>query len=87
MKIKWILRIKNKSVLAALIAAGVAFVYQSLAILGVVPPISEQQVVEWLGLILNLLVALGIVVDPSTAGIGDTKKVMGYTEPRKETEE
>ena len=28
-----------------------------------------------------LLVILGIVVDPTTAGVGDSKRAMGYVEP------
>lgn len=87
MKLKWKLRFQNKATLSALIAAAVTFVYQIMGIFGIVPGISEKEVIEWFGIILNLLVVLGIITDPSTAGIGDTKKVMEYTEPRKETEE
>ena len=86
MKIKWILRLKNKAVLVALIAAAVAFVYQMLALFGVTPAVSEIEVVEYAGLIVNLLVALGIIVDPTTAGVRDTDAVMDRTEPRKEVE-
>ena len=86
MKLNWKLRLKNKPVLVALIATLVAFIYQVLGIFGVVPAISEHQVVEWFGLIINLLVALGVVVDPSTAGVKDTDLAMTYTEPRKEVE-
>ena len=82
MKINWILRLKNKPVLTALIAAVVAFVYQVLAIVGITPAVSEIQVVEWAGLIVNLLVFVGIVTDPSTAGVKDTSTVMDRKEPR-----
>ena len=86
MKINWILRLKNKPVLTALIAAVVAFVYQILGIVGITPAVSEIQVVEWAGLIINLLVFVGIITDPSTAGVKDTSTVMDRKEPRIEGE-
>ena len=86
MKIKWILRFKNKAVLMALIAAVVAFVYQVLSLIGITPSVSESEAVELLGLLVNILVMLGIVVDPTTAGINDSDMAMTYTEPRPEIE-
>lgn len=82
MKINLKLRFKNKTVLMALIAAFATFVYQVLGILGITPSISEETIVEWVGILLNLLVGLGILVDPTTAGLDDSETVMGYTEPR-----
>ena len=86
MKINWVLRLKNKPVLIALIATAAAFVYQILGIAGITPAVSESQVVEWAGLIVNALVAVGIVTDPTTAGVKDTEAVMDRTAPRIEGE-
>ena len=36
--------------------------------------------------VFALLVILGIVVDPTTAGVGDSKRAMGYQEPYKDPE-
>lgn len=80
----WILRFKNKATLVALIAAVVAFIYQGFALFGFVPAISSEAIIEWAGLAVNILVILGIVVDPTTNGIKDTTQVMSYEEPRKE---
>lgn len=77
----WKLRFKNKATLIAIVAAAVAFVYQILGILHIVPPITEEQVMQVLGIIINILVGLGILVDPTTAGIGDSARAMTYTEP------
>lgn len=82
--INWMLRFKNKPVLTALIAAVVAFVYQVLGIVGVAPGISENEIINIAGLLINLLVAMGIVIDPTTAGTNDTTQAKGYTEPRVE---
>lgn len=32
-----------------------------------------------------VIAILGVFVDPTTAGLGDTKQAMGYKEPRKDT--
>jgi phi LC3 family holin len=77
----WKLRFKNKATLIAIVAAAVAFVYQILGILHIVPPITEEQVMQVLGIIINILVGLGILVDPTTAGIGDSARAMTYSEP------
>ena len=78
------LRFKNKVVLGALLTTIITLVYQVLSIVGITPPVSESQVVEWVGIVLNALVVLGVLTDPTTAGVGDTSQVMEYTEPRKE---
>lgn len=84
--INWKLRFKNKISLAALIAATIAFVYQILGIFEIVPAVSQDTIEQLAGIIINLLVAFGIVVDPSTHGLKDTAKVMTYQEPRNELE-
>lgn len=80
----WILRFKNKTTLVALIAAVVAFVYQGFALFGFVPAISSEAIIEWAGLAVNILVILGIVVDPTTNGVKDSGQAMNYEEPRKD---
>lgn len=34
-----------------------------------------------------IIAILGVFVDPTTAGLGDTNQAMGYKEPRKDTVE
>lgn len=34
-----------------------------------------------------IVAVLGVFVDPTTAGLGDTTQAMGYTEPRNEKKE
>ncbi|MBR3231380.1 MAG: phage holin [Lachnospiraceae bacterium] len=79
------LRLKNKTTLLAIVLAAVAFVYQILGIVGVAVPIAEDQVVQIAGIIINLLVGLGILVDPTTAGIGDSARAKKYEEPLRVT--
>ncbi len=82
MNINWKLRLQNKATLTTLILAIIAFVYQVLGIFGIVPGIDQNTMVNTCGLIINLLVAVGIVVDPTTAGISDSTKALEYTEPK-----
>lgn len=81
----WKLRVKNKTTLIALVSLIVATVYQSLRVLGVVPAIEEQQLLDWLCRLIDLLALLGIVVDPTTEGIADSELAMSYDEPSPRT--
>lgn len=81
MKINWKLRLKNKTTLLSLIACLVAFVYQVLGILGITAPISQDQVAQLIGLLVNLLVGVGVVVDPTTEGASDSQKALTYNKP------
>ena len=81
-KLNWKLRFKNKTTLVALLAAVVAFVYQILDIFNVVPIIGENSVLG-IGLaVITILVVLGIVTDPTTAGVADSRLALTYEEPR-----
>ena len=84
MKINWKLRLQNKATLTALVMALVALVYQVLGVFGVVPRVSQDQVTTIISMAINILCLLGIVVDPTTAGVSDSVRAMSYDEPRKE---
>lgn len=83
----WKLRLQNKATLTTLILAVVAFVYQILGLFGVVPAISQNDLINLIGLVINVLVTLGIVVDPTTSGVTDSAQAMTYTEPKVDGEE
>lgn len=76
MKINWKVRLRNKTWLLAMSAAVMAFVYQLLGLLGIVPAVSEDQLTQLVGLAINVLVALGVVVDPTTEGLQDSEQAM-----------
>ena len=81
MKINWKVRLRNKTWLASLLALIVSFVYDLLAMLDVVPAISEDWLMSVIQTVLTLLTALGVVIDPTTAGAGDSDRAMLYDEP------
>lgn len=81
MKINWKLRGQNKTTLMSIAAVIVAFVYQLLGMFGVVPKISENDIVNLIGMFLNVLAAIGVITDPTTKGLNDSDRAMGYNEP------
>ena len=82
--INWKLRLKNKTTLIALLTAVVAFIYQTLGLFKIVPSISAGDVLKVAGLAVNVLVLLGIVVDPTTKGITDSEQAKGYDNPKED---
>jgi len=82
--INWRLRFKNKTTLVALVVGIIALVYQVLNTFGVIPQVDQQQIVNIAMAIIDLLCLAGIIVDPTTAGIGDSKQALTYEEPRKD---
>ncbi len=78
MRINWKIRLRNKAFLAALTALIIAFVYQLLAALNIAPSITQDSVSEVIGMALNLLGMLGVLVDPTTAGVSDSDRAMTY---------
>lgn len=78
MKINWKIRFKNKAWLLSFTACIIGFVYQVLGMLGVVPAVSEDQITNGVGALLNILVMLGVVVDPTTEGVEDSDRAMEY---------
>ena len=84
--INWKVRIKNKAFWLAVIPA-IALVAQAVAaVFGYT--INLSTLVGKLQAVVNamfaLLVILGVVVDPTTDGIGDSARAMGYDEPWKD---
>ena len=82
MQINWKLRLKNKVTLTEIVLGVVGIAYKILAMLGIVPPISENEVIEVVMLVIELLVLLGVVVDPTTAGVGDSQLAMSFDKPK-----
>lgn len=71
MNINWALRFKNKVTLSAIVLGVLALVYQILGLLGIAPAVTENEIAQVVAMIIDLLVLLGVVVDPTTEGIAD----------------
>ena len=81
MKINWKVRFKNKIWLGSFLSLIVSFVYSMLGLFDVFPAVTRNNVVEILNQILTFLGLIGVLVDPTTAGLGDSERAMGYEEP------
>lgn len=82
MNINWKLRLQNKVTLSAIVMGVIALVYQSLGMFGIMPTISQDMVVNWAGMVINILVLIGVVTDPTTNGLNDSAQAMGYNSPK-----
>ena len=86
MSINWRVRLKNKAFWMAIIPAALLLIQQVCAVVGVQLDFGElqAQLVAIVGTVFTLLAILGIVADPTTAGVGDSEQAMGYTEPKED---
>lgn len=80
--INWSLRFQNKVTLTALVLQVIAIVYAILGMFNVVPAIGEDVITNIAYMIIELLVLLGIVVDPTTKGVQDSDRAQQYTKPQ-----
>ena len=81
--INWQVRVKNRQFWVSVIPA-IALVIQAVAaVFGWTLDFSNLigKLIAVVDAVFALLVILGIVVDPTTAGVGDSKRAMGYEEP------
>lgn len=70
------IRFKNKTFVMSLCTTIIAFVYQILSLFDIVPSISQEQILNLIGVVITLLAGLGILVDPTTPGMKDSELVM-----------
>ena len=81
MKINWKVRFKNKIWLGSFLSLIVSFAYSMLGLFDIFPDVTRNNVIEILNQILTFLGLIGVRVDPTTAGLGDSERAMGYEEP------
>lgn len=86
--INWTVRIKNKNFWISLIPAILLLVQVVAAVFGFTLNLSElgDKLLAVVNALFAVLAILGIVTDPTTAGIGDSKQAMTYQEPKKKGE-
>ena len=84
--INWIVRIKNKNFWLAIIPAILLLVQVVGNVFGFTLDLGDlgNKLLEVVNALFAVLAILGIVTDPTTAGVGDSKQAMTYTTPKKE---
>lgn len=81
MKLNWKVRFKNKVWLTSFFAAILTFVYTILGMFDIYPEITKNDIGEIINSMLMFLSLTGVIVDPTTAGLNDSNRAMGYEVP------
>ena len=81
MKINWKVRFRNATWLSMFISLIVGFVFNMLKIFDIVPVITENMIMNIVSQVLTFLGLIGVLVDPTTAGLNDSNRAMSYEDP------
>lgn len=83
--INWTVRLKNKAFWCSIIPALLLLAQQVCALVGVELNITglSEQLIAIVGTVFAVLALLGVVNDPTTAGLSDSDLAMTYEEPKK----
>ena len=85
-KINWSVRIKNKNFWLAIVPA-LALLFQAFAnIFGIKLEFGEtiDKILVFINVLFAFLVLIGIVNDPTTVGLSDSTRALGYEEPHED---
>lgn len=85
--INWPLRLKNPVTLVSLIVLVIDFVYNVLAMVGIIPVLSQPELLNGIAAFACLVLATGIITDPTTKGFFDSLAALGYEQPKDSFEE
>lgn len=84
MQINWRVRFQNKTFLTGLISLVVVFIYDLLQLLEITPAVTQSAVMQVAEGILTILGMVGVIADPTTAGVADSKQAMTYDVPKQD---
>lgn len=85
-KINWSVRLRNKNFWLAVVPA-LALLFQAFAnIFGIKLEFGEtiDKILVFINVLFAFLVLIGIVNDPTTVGLGDSTRALGYKEPHED---
>lgn len=84
--INWKVRIKNKAFWLAMIPAVLLLVQTVAAVFGYSLDFGElgNRLIAVVNAVFGVLVILGVVVDPTTQGVGDSRQALNYKKPKEE---
>ena len=86
MKINWTVRLKSKNFWLAIIPAVLLLIQVVAAVFGFGLDLGDlgNKLLAVVNAAFAVLAILGIVVDPTTEGVGDSTQALTYTEPKRE---
>lgn len=81
--INWKVRLRNKAFWLAFIPAALLLVQTVAALFGFALNLGDigDRLLAVVNAVFALLSILGVVVDPTTQGVGDSQRALGYVEP------
>lgn len=81
--INWKVRLRNKAFWLAFIPAALLLVQTVAALFGFALNLGDMgdKLLAVVNAVFALLSILGVVVDPTTQGVGDSQRALGYVEP------
>jgi phi LC3 family holin len=84
--INWTVRIKNKHFWLALIPALLLLAQTVAAVFGYTLDLGDigNKLIAVVNAVFGVLVILGVVNDPTTAGMSDSKQARGYNFPKED---
>lgn len=88
MRVNWLVRLKNKTFWLSFIPALLLLVQVIASVFGYSLDLGElgNKLLAVVNAVFALLSVLGIVTDPTTSGVSDSERAMGYTEPKTDAE-
>lgn len=87
MKLNWKVRFRNKIWLTSFISLIVGFIYNVLSAFEIFPSVTQSAIMQIIGNILEFLGLIGVIIDPTTAGINDSNRAMTYEVPHRDDDE
>ena len=82
MKINLKVRLKNPTFLLTFLPTAVAFLYSVFELFGIVPKVKKEEMISVFAAAITFLASVGILVDPTTKGIYDSKSALLYEKPK-----
>ena len=84
--INWTVRVKNRNFWLAVIPAVLLLIQTVAAVFGYTLDVGDigNRLIAVVNAVFGVLVILGVVNDPTTAGISDSKQAQNYITPRKD---
>ena len=84
MNINWLVRFKNKAFWVSFIPAILLLIQVVAAVFGYTLDLGDlgNKLLSVVNALFSVLALLGIVTDPTTAGVSDSYQAMSYKEPK-----
>ena len=82
--INWTVRLKNKAFWLAIVPAAILLIQVVAAMFGYALDLGEvgDKLLAVINAVFSVLTILGVVTDPTTAGLSDSTQAMTYNKPR-----